>query len=92
MISKTLEWSDIPLMDFKEMSLKIRWDVYPGVGDRSFSEMTLVIDGWRVVDDDDDNNQSVGEPQAEGMMSTAARLFPQLETKVDRSGEEQTND
>jgi hypothetical protein len=49
------------------------------------------LDGWPVVDDDD-YNQSVGEPQAEGMMSTAARLFPQLETKVDRSGEEQTND
>jgi hypothetical protein len=29
------------------------------------------IDGWRVVDDDD-YNQSVGEPQVEGMMSTAA--------------------
>jgi hypothetical protein len=28
-------------------------------------------DGWRVVDDDD-YNQTVGEPQAEGMMSTAA--------------------
>jgi hypothetical protein len=27
--------------------------------------------GWRVVDDDD-YNQSVGEPQAEGVMSTAA--------------------
>jgi hypothetical protein len=26
-------------------------------------------DGWRVVDDDD-YYQSVGEPQAEGMMST----------------------
>jgi hypothetical protein len=52
----------------------------------------LVADGWRVVDDDDDNNQSVGESQAEGIMSTAARLFPQLETKVYRSGEEQTND
>jgi hypothetical protein len=49
------------------------------------------LDGWRVVDDDD-YNQSVGEPQAEGVMSTAARLFPQLETKVCRSGEEQTND
>jgi hypothetical protein len=32
---------------------------------------SLVADGWRVVDDDDDN-QSVGEPQAEGVMSTAA--------------------
>jgi hypothetical protein len=31
-----------------------------------------VFDGWRVVDDDDNNNQSVGEPQAEGVMSTAA--------------------
>jgi hypothetical protein len=29
------------------------------------------VDGWRVVDDDD-YNQSVGEPQAEGVMSTAA--------------------
>jgi hypothetical protein len=28
-------------------------------------------DGWR-VDDDDDYNQSVGKPQAEGVMSTAA--------------------
>jgi hypothetical protein len=28
-------------------------------------------DGWRVVDDDD-YNQSVGEPQAEGVMSTTA--------------------
>jgi hypothetical protein len=43
MISKTLEWSAIPLMDFKKMSFKIRWDVYPGVGGRSFLEMTLVI-------------------------------------------------
>jgi hypothetical protein len=50
------------------------------------------LDGWRIVDDDDNNNQSVGVPQAKGMMSTAARIFPQLETKVDRSGEEQTND
>jgi hypothetical protein len=56
------------------------------------STPTVAPDGWRVVDDDDDNNQSVGEPQAEGMMSTAARLFPQLETKVDRSREERTND
>jgi hypothetical protein len=29
------------------------------------------LDGWRVVDDDD-YNQSVGEPQAEGAMSTTA--------------------
>jgi hypothetical protein len=29
------------------------------------------LDDWHVVDDDD-YNQSVGEPQAEGMMSTAA--------------------
>jgi hypothetical protein len=29
------------------------------------------LDGWRVVDDND-YNQSVGEPQAEGMMSTTA--------------------
>jgi hypothetical protein len=25
MISKTLKWSAIPLMDFKKMILKIRW-------------------------------------------------------------------
>jgi hypothetical protein len=31
----------------------------------------LDIDGWRVVDDDD-YRQAVGEPQAEGVMSTAA--------------------
>jgi hypothetical protein len=30
-----------------------------------------LADGWRVVDDDD-YLQAVGEPQAEGMMSTAA--------------------
>jgi hypothetical protein len=33
--------------------------------------MMQSYDGWRVVDDDD-YNQSVGEPQEEGMMSTAA--------------------
>jgi hypothetical protein len=42
----------------------------------------LSSDGWRVFDDDDDYNQSVGELQAESMMSTAASLFPQEETKV----------
>jgi hypothetical protein len=56
----------------------------------TYIKKELMVDGWRVVDDDD-YNQSVGEPQAEGMMSIAARLFPQLETKVDRSREEQTN-
>jgi hypothetical protein len=30
-----------------------------------------IADGWRVVDDDD-FRQAVGEPQAKGMMSTAA--------------------
>jgi hypothetical protein len=34
-------------------------------------ENTRRIDGWRVVGDDD-YHQAVGEPQAEGMMSTAA--------------------
>jgi hypothetical protein len=38
---------------------------FPGNGARKR------LDGWRVVDDDD-YNQSVGEPQAEGVMSTAA--------------------
>jgi hypothetical protein len=38
------------------------------------------LDGWRVVDDD--YGQTVGKLQAESMMSTAASLFPQLETKV----------
>jgi hypothetical protein len=33
----------------------------------------MVHDGWRVVDDDD-YNQLVGEPQAEGVMSTTASL------------------
>jgi hypothetical protein len=47
-------------------------------------------DGWRVVDDD--YGQAVGKLQAKSMMSTVASLFPQLETKVCRSGEEQTND
>jgi hypothetical protein len=37
-------------------------------------------DGWRVVDDD--YGQTVGKLQAESMMSIAASLFPQLETKV----------
>jgi hypothetical protein len=37
-------------------------------------------DGWRVVDDD--YGQAVGKLQAESMMSIAASLFPQLETKV----------
>jgi hypothetical protein len=37
-------------------------------------------DGWHVVDDD--YGQAVGKLQAESMMSTAASLFPQLETKV----------
>jgi hypothetical protein len=46
------------------------------------------IDGWRVVDDD--YGQTVGKLQVESMMSTAASLFPQQETKVCRSGEEQT--
>jgi hypothetical protein len=46
-------------------------------------------DGWRVVDD---YNQAVGKLQLESMMSIVASLFPQLETKVYRSGEEQTND
>jgi hypothetical protein len=32
---------------------------------------TTQADGWRVVDDDD-YCQAVGEPQAEGVMSTAA--------------------
>jgi hypothetical protein len=30
-----------------------------------------IVDGWRVVDDDD-YRQAVGEPQAKGMMSTSA--------------------
>jgi hypothetical protein len=47
-----------------------------------------VADDWRVVDDD--YGQAVGKLQAESMMSTAASLFPQRETKVCRSGEEQT--
>jgi hypothetical protein len=54
------------------------------------SRTLLASDGWRVVDDD--YGQTVGKLQAESMMSTAASLFPQLETKVCRSGEEQTND
>jgi hypothetical protein len=37
-------------------------------------------DGWRVVDDD--YGQAVGKLQAKSMMSRAASLFPQLETKV----------
>jgi histone deacetylase 1/2 len=36
-----------------------------------FPFANLPTDGCRVVDDDDDNNQSVGEPQAEGVMSIA---------------------
>jgi hypothetical protein len=56
---------------------------FPGNGARKG------LDGWRVVDD---YGQTVGKLQAESMMSTAASLFPQLETKVCRSGEEQTND
>jgi hypothetical protein len=32
-----------------------------------------VVDGWRVIDDDD-YRQAVGKPQAEGMMSTAASV------------------
>jgi hypothetical protein len=35
----------------------------------------LVLDGWRVVDDD--YGQAVGKLQAESMMSTAASFFPQ---------------
>jgi hypothetical protein len=50
---------------------------------------TKCHDGWRVVDD---YGQTVGKLQAESMMSTASSLFPQLETKVCQSGEEQTND
>jgi hypothetical protein len=38
---------------------------FPGNGARKG------LDGWRVVDDDN-YNQTVGEPQAEGMMSTVA--------------------
>jgi hypothetical protein len=38
------------------------------------------IDDWCVVDDD--YGQAVRKLQAESMMSTAASLFPQLETKV----------
>jgi hypothetical protein len=38
------------------------------------------FDGYRVVDDN--YSQAVGKLQAESMMSTAASLFPQLETKV----------
>jgi hypothetical protein len=49
--------------------------------------ITPVPDGWHVVDDD--YGQTVGKPQVESMMSTTASLFPQLETKVYRSGEEQ---
>jgi hypothetical protein len=45
------------------------------------------LDGWRVVDDDD-NNQLVSGRYDEH----SSKLFPQLETKVCRSGEEQTND
>jgi hypothetical protein len=36
--------------------------------------------------------RQLGKLQAESMMSTTASLFPQLETKVYRSGEEHTND
>jgi hypothetical protein len=43
MISKTLEWSAIPLMDFKNEFENNMGDVYPGVGGKSFSEITLVI-------------------------------------------------
>jgi hypothetical protein len=39
---------------------------------------------------DDDYGQAVGKLQVESMMSTAASLFPQLETKVCRSEEEKT--
>jgi hypothetical protein len=42
---------------------------FPGNGARKG------LDGWRVVDDD--YGQTVGKFQAESMMSTAARLFPQ---------------
>jgi hypothetical protein len=49
------------------------------------------LDVWRVVDDDD-YCQAVGETPSGKYISTAASLFPQLETKVYRSGEEQTND
>jgi hypothetical protein len=38
------------------------------------------VDGWRVVDDDD-YNQSVGEPQAEGVMSTAASFSLSLKPR-----------
>jgi hypothetical protein len=38
------------------------------------------FDDWRVVDDD--YGQAVGKLQVESMMSTAASLFPHLETKV----------
>jgi hypothetical protein len=39
------------------------------------STAVLIIDGWRVVDDD--YGQTVGKLQAESMKSTAASLFPQ---------------
>jgi hypothetical protein len=38
---------------------------------KNVPSLLQVRDGWRVVDDDD-YRQAVGEPQAEGMMSTAA--------------------
>jgi hypothetical protein len=42
--------------------------------------LTMLTDGWHVVDDD--YSQVVGKLQAGSMMSTAASLFPQLETNV----------
>jgi hypothetical protein len=62
----------------------------PPVGCHPSNRWVLSCDGWRVVDDD--YCQSVGKLETESMMSTTASLFPQLETKVYRSGEEQTND
>jgi hypothetical protein len=43
--------------------------------DSSLYILVLLIDGWRVVDDD--YGQAVGKLQAESMMSTSTSLFPQ---------------
>jgi hypothetical protein len=46
-------------------------EVPPPIATSEEKEPACVHDGWHVVDDDD-YRQAVGEPQAEGMMSTAA--------------------
>jgi hypothetical protein len=48
------------------------------------------LDGWRVVDDDD-YYQSVGGTPSGRYDEQSSKLFPQLETKVCRSGEEKAN-